>query len=142
MPNDRERRRCQGTVHEVIDRVLTLQERYRPIPWDIEGDAVRMTDNLRAILRDGPWCRACRMVGTVVYRERQRESYPQSQRRRRKHMDWTLAFYCIDADGQEVQLTRDHIRPRLLGGSDRGHNIQVLCKRCNEQKGCKMPEEG
>lgn len=45
-----------------------------------------------------------------------------------------INFYGIDADGKEIQLTRDHIYPRAIGGFDIVKNYQTLCERCNKKK--------
>lgn len=37
-------------------------------------------------------------------------------------------------------LTRDHIMPRSLGGSNDMSNSQTMCLTCNSKKGSKLPE--
>lgn len=37
--------------------------------------------------------------------------------------------------GEEVMLTKDHIKPRAKGGTDTLDNFQVMCSRCNAEKG-------
>lgn len=34
-----------------------------------------------------------------------------------------------------VLFTKDHIKPKCLGGSDRLSNLQTMCLECNEKKG-------
>jgi 5-methylcytosine-specific restriction endonuclease McrA len=46
-----------------------------------------------------------------------------------------LNLYALDADGQEVLLTCDHILARGLGGANNLSNTQVLCSPCNSRKG-------
>ena len=36
-----------------------------------------------------------------------------------------------------ADLTVDHIVPVSRGGTHEGHNLQVLCRRCNSAKGAK-----
>lgn len=38
----------------------------------------------------------------------------------------------------EIRLTRDHVIPLVLGGSDSVDNLQPLCARCNSSKGTKV----
>jgi len=53
---------------------------------------------------------------------------------------FTLNLYAIDEQGNEVMMTKDHIIPRALGGSDDPENLQVMCQRCNLKKGCCMTQ--
>ena len=46
-----------------------------------------------------------------------------------------LNLYAVDASGDEVLMTQDHIRPRSKGGNSAPENLQVMCKVCNEIKG-------
>ncbi len=41
---------------------------------------------------------------------------------------------CV-ACGKGDNLSIDHVIPRWVGGSDSVHNLQVMCKTCNERKG-------
>lgn len=41
--------------------------------------------------------------------------------------------------GRTTNLTQDHIRPKSRGGSDGLENKQILCRKCNEGKGNKLP---
>ena len=52
----------------------------------------------------------------------------------KKHHDYRCAV-C----GQDRPLTKDHIIPLSLGGSDNISNIQPLCRNCNSQKWAKLP---
>lgn len=36
------------------------------------------------------------------------------------------------------EMTIDHIRPRVEGGSSRRENLQILCRRCNSSKGARV----
>lgn len=44
---------------------------------------------------------------------------------------------CLACGAVGVPLTRDHVMPLSLGGSNWITNIQPLCNRCNDSKGTK-----
>lgn len=46
-----------------------------------------------------------------------------------------LAPYATMENGREILLTWDHIVPKALGGSDHGDNSQIMCMKCNNEKG-------
>lgn len=50
---------------------------------------------------------------------------------KRKH-----GFRCL-ACGSHKDITRDHVKPIKLGGTDHIDNIQPLCRSCNSSKGAK-----
>lgn len=51
---------------------------------------------------------------------------------------WHFNLYGVDDNGKEVQLTKDHIIPKSLGGTDCMENYQTMCDRCNARKGNKV----
>lgn len=60
-----------------------------------------------------------------------------------KERDWTAQkgskfhfnLYAITPDGKEVQMTKDHIIPKSLGGPNHPDNYQTACATCNKKKG-------
>lgn len=50
--------------------------------------------------------------------------------------DGYRCLYC-GASGVEVQLTLDHVEPRLRGGDGSEGNLVTCCRRCNVDKGGK-----
>ena len=54
--------------------------------------------------------------------------------------DGHICLYC----GQQFQardLSRDHVRPLSTGGSDTWSNVVTACKRCNNHKADRTPEQ-
>lgn len=49
--------------------------------------------------------------------------------------------YCKKSITTQEDLTIDHIIPQALGGTDDIENLQPMHKKCNSNKGCKMPEQ-
>ena len=52
-----------------------------------------------------------------------------------------LNMYAINKRGKTILMTRDHIEPKSLGGTDRLVNSQVMCSKCNSLKGNKRDHE-
>jgi hypothetical protein len=53
------------------------------------------------------------------------------------------AFLCLYCGGRFVpqQLSRDHIRPLSQGGRDHWNNVVTACRRCNNAKAWRTPEQ-
>jgi len=51
--------------------------------------------------------------------------------------DRSVCAYCGDHHTSHQFLSRDHIKPRFLGGEDEWMNVVTACKPCNQKKGCK-----
>lgn len=43
---------------------------------------------------------------------------------------------CVECSGTE-DITLDHIKPFIKGGSHEAHNLRVLCRPCNSRKGAR-----
>jgi 5-methylcytosine-specific restriction endonuclease McrA len=73
--------------------------------------------------------------------ERNRERYtPPLNNRTLFRRDANVCMYC----GQQFragELTRDHITPISRGGRDVWTNVVTACRRCNNHKGGRTPEE-
>jgi len=54
--------------------------------------------------------------------------------------DRHLCLYC-GRKFSAKQLTRDHVMPRSKGGPDHWKNVVSACRRCNQFKADKLPEE-
>ena len=54
--------------------------------------------------------------------------------------DACICLYC-GGRFQENQLSRDHVTPISRGGSDDWKNVVTACKRCNNYKAGRSPEE-
>jgi hypothetical protein len=42
-----------------------------------------------------------------------------------------LNLYALNAAGEEVLMTRDHIHPQSKGGTESLSNAQTMCQPCN-----------
>ena len=56
------------------------------------------------------------------------------------HRDGHLCMFC-GRSFRDHDLTRDHIIPTSKGGKDAWTNVVAACKRCNNHKGARTPEQ-
>lgn len=54
--------------------------------------------------------------------------------------DGQICLYCGNSF-RHADLSRDHIRPISRGGTDTWNNVVTACKRCNNHKAGRTPEE-
>lgn len=54
--------------------------------------------------------------------------------------DNSICLYC-GREFERALLTRDHVFPTARGGKDTWTNVVTACKKCNNHKGCRTPEE-
>ncbi len=54
--------------------------------------------------------------------------------------DQNLCLYCGKQHG-DYELSRDHVTPISRGGVDRWNNVVTACKRCNNHKADRTPEQ-
>lgn len=54
--------------------------------------------------------------------------------------DFNICLYCAQSFSVH-DLSRDHVRPLVQGGSDTWNNVVTACKRCNHHKGGRTPEQ-
>lgn len=150
-----------GRIHECADmnfnsRVLRLSKAGIPLDWLSQQDAAvllvkgqviwTLGDHV-AILRGGhnhagkqsllPIPSIIATEGHFKYNELH---VPAVCNRLLFRRDAHLCMYCGETFPAEA-LTRDHIQPRSRGGSELWTNLVSACKRCNQRKGNRTPEE-
>jgi hypothetical protein len=73
--------------------------------------------------------------------ERNRERYtPPLNNRTLFRRDANVCLYCATRFSAS-ELTRDHVTPISRGGEDIWTNVVTACRRCNNHKGGRTPEE-
>jgi 5-methylcytosine-specific restriction endonuclease McrA len=73
--------------------------------------------------------------------ERNRDRYtPPLNNRTLFKRDANICMYC-GLQFRSGELTRDHITPLSRGGRDSWTNVVTACRRCNNHKGGRTPEE-
>jgi hypothetical protein len=80
-------------------------------------------------------------VGDTYAHERHSDRYtPPLNNRTLFRRDANLCMYCADRFSTS-ELTRDHIMPLSQGGTDKWSNVVTACRRCNNHKGGRTPEQ-
>lgn len=147
--------------YTVSQEVLRTDVAGMPLEWIDYRDAVRLyhTDqvayacgSLIYAVRGGFNARSGRRsvvevnsiiatVGNAHSIERNHESYsPPLNNRTLFRRDGSLCMYCAQRF-RTSDLTRDHITPLSLGGRDAWTNVVAACRRCNNHKGGRTPEQ-
>ena len=79
--------------------------------------------------------------GDTIAIERNRDRYtPPLNNRTLFKRDANLCLYCAQ-QFRTSELTRDHITPLSQGGRDVWTNVVTACRRCNNHKGGRTPEQ-
>jgi len=79
-------------------------------------------------------------LGDTYAHERNSERYtPPLNNRTLFRRDANVCMYCAERFSTS-DLTRDHIQPLSLGGTDNWTNVVTACRRCNNHKGGRTPE--
>ena len=102
-------------------------------PYDLP-DGRRKTlgsQRYRLIERDGPVCVSCGIEGEYWACE--------SHAYKGEYKSYHFNLYGVGEHGNEVLITKDHIVPKSKGGKNCLDNYQVMCYRCNQKKGDRMP---
>lgn len=101
-------------------------------------DKIQIVDNITVNMRSqryqvffkhGIDCVCCGLKGKYFWLE---------QNKYQQGMTYHFNLYGIDDDGNEVQLTKDHIIPKSKGGKNYVDNYQTMCDRCNMNKADKI----
>lgn len=95
---------------------------------EIAEDKIKMSSHrLWTFFETGLTCVECGAEGEFFAKEKNTEE------ENRYHLN----LYAVK-NGEEVLMTKDHIKPKNQGGDDRIDNYQTMCKECNEEKGAKQ----
>ena len=87
--------------------------------------------------------RSVLMLASIIAcngRTRQGDFVPALSNRMLFRRDGNQCMYC-GSQFEDRYLTRDHIVPQVQGGPDTWVNVVAACRRCNQQKGGRTPEQ-
>ena len=91
---------------------------------EIDGDLMSVGSQRYRLFRKSIVCRHCGLKGEYFYKEKHL-----------LHDPYHFNLYGIDAEGNEILFTKDHIQPKSKGGSNGMKNYQTMCQVCNTRKG-------
>lgn len=126
-------RHSKADMHMVIEMIREVMHspNFRPtakIKGEINGQPVKLSSlRLQTFAAHGTVCHECGIEASFFAVER---DLAQAARNGGFHIN----LYGIDADGQDVLFTHDHIIARALGGKDRLENTRTCCYNCNNKK--------
>ncbi len=125
-----------ATIEDVTRHILDWKDG-EPGRVDIDTHSVGITSlRLRTFARDFSKCKdlrcpKCNTVASFFAIE----NFSHSTQQTKPHLN----LYGLNAAGEEILFTHDHIKARVFGGADNLGNTQTMCYRCNQSKG---QEEG
>lgn len=140
--------------------ILTLDIAGNPSRWMTHQDIIRLasTDRILAMIGENKFeylgginaktlIRSSVTVSSIVYTKHQVKGHLYDKGYEPPLTNESLFFRdqhtCMyDGNQHPVQnLTRDHIIPRSKGGKDTWTNVATCCRKCNNEKADKTPEE-
>ena len=99
-------------------------------PWILnfqgQGYPIPVSSSKMKLMKKTQICACCGLQGTFFDLEIRGNNNPH------------LNLYGVGPRNSHVMLTVDHIVPRSKGGTRDMSNVQLLCARCNNQKGNKI----
>jgi hypothetical protein len=98
---------------------------------EINGVEVKISSQRYVVFKKSTKCCNCELEGQFFAIEKNK---------RNNTNKYHLNLYAIDEDGNEVLMTKDHIKPVAKGGKNHIINYQTMCRICNEKKGSDYKE--
>lgn len=112
--------------HVYSERECAAKDKHHLKTHVFDGDEIKMTSARYQVFKHtGHICVKCGLVGEYFAKERH-----EVRTSERYHFN----LYGFDKDGNEVMLTKDHIKPVAEGGKNCLMNYQTMCKPCNQRK--------
>lgn len=110
----------------VIENIKHRKKEEPLIMFEIYGEEIyALSDRYKTFFTKGLKCVSC--GAECTYAKLQKNVGDE-----RYHLE----FYVVE-DGKEMIFTKDHIKPRSLGGQNALGNYQPMCRKCNVKKGNK-----
>lgn len=114
--------------HSIIDLSILpeLKDKTRKNEYKIiNGVNVKMTSQRYEVFKESLTCK-CGLTGSFFAIERQKEQ---------NAINWHLNLYGFNESGDEILMTKDHIKAKSKGGRNIISNYETMCFPCNFEKG-------
>ena len=119
---------AENTINKVVRQKRLLDSKIKYF----DGIPVKMNSQRYILFKNkGCNCVSCGLKGSYFALEKARYQ---------KTKFYHFNLYALNTTGNEVMMTKDHIFPKALGGSNKLNNLQPMCSICNGIKGAKLPE--
>ena len=112
---------------DVFPYIAVEEVRRRFMGVDGNPYSVRMNSDRYFCFNRDPKCVCCGIEGEVLILELQKSKKEQSP-----HFNFYGRY---NGDKQLILMTKDHIVPKSLGGTNDHNNLQTMCTICNNLKG-------
>lgn len=100
-------------------------------PIVLNGYSIKVASNRLECLKRNPKCVSCSRIGTTFLLQSHTGELPHLNlfafTGEREPQTWKSMW--------KKMMTKDHIIPKCMGGSDEIHNLQTMCSECNHKKG-------
>ena len=115
------RRKGKYSITEVFEYIDASPRNGQKI--NFHGDPIHMrSPRMLNFKLHGIICAKCGMRGAFFAKEQFGEDEPH------------LNLYGFDKRGEEILMTRDHIKPKAKNGTNHLYNLQPMCFVCNNTK--------
>lgn len=128
-------RKSVHSIEEILNEIIILPDMHehkrKKLKYckNFDGDLIYMSSLRYEVFKKSLVCCKCGLKGSFFAKEKDCKSD-------RYHFN----LYAINENGEEILMTKDHIIPKILGGSNNIENLQTMCTVCNGKKGCKIDE--
>jgi len=111
---------------DYLDKNGVTRRRTKKLYKEINGVNVKLSSERYPVFKRSLTCVTCGIIGSYFAIERTDKAHAEN---------FHLNLYAINAEGEEVLMTKDHITAKYNGGKNSQGNYQTMCVVCNRKKG-------